>query len=91
MANQNSAKVCAERLSGDFNRGYTKAIRDIQGEFNGVQDDLMLHRKRFNYRLIARLLDLFLANRENFREDRAGFIRWNTKKEDLEFFDPKKS
>lgn len=79
-----------EWLSGDFNRGYTKAIRDIEDAFVYVQGDLTMHRKRFNFKLIVRLLELFLNNRENFRENRDGFIRWNTKEGSLEFFDPKK-
>lgn len=77
-----------ERLSGDYNRGYTKAIKDIEDVFVYVQDDLTMHKKRFNFKLIVRLLELFLNNRENFRENRDGFIRWNTKENNLEFFNP---
>lgn len=78
-----------ERLSGDFNRGYTKAIQDIEDVFVYVQCDLTGHKKRFNYKLIIRLLELFLKHRENFRENRDGFIRWNTKLNNLEFFERK--
>lgn len=78
-----------ERLSGDYNRGYTKAIKDIEDVFVYVQEDLTMHKKRFNFKLIVRLLELFLNNRENFRENRDGFIRWNTKENNLEFFNPK--
>lgn len=76
-----------ERLSGDFNRGYTKAIQDIEDVFVYVQEDLTQHKKRFNFKLIVRLLELFLRYRENFRENRNGFIRWNTKLNNLEFFE----
>lgn len=77
-----------ERLSGDFNRGYTKAIQDIEDTFVYVQHDLAGRNKRFNFKLIIRLLELFLNNRENFRENGDGFIRWNTKQEGLEYFNP---
>lgn len=76
-----------EWLSGDFIRGYTKAIKDIEDVFVYVQDDLTQHKKRFNFKLIIRLLELFLNNRANFRENRDGFIRWNTKLNNLEFFE----
>lgn len=75
-----------EHLSGQFNRGYTKAIQDIIDEFCNVQGDLQRHKKRFNFKLIVQLLQLFLKHRENFREDWGGFIRWNTQKETLEFY-----
>lgn len=78
-----------ERLSGDFNRGYTRAIQDIEDVFVYVQNDLEAHKKRFNFKLIVRLLELFLRYRENFRENRSGFIRWNTGLNNLEFFNPK--
>ena len=76
-----------EYLSGDFIRGYTKAIQDIEDVFVYVQKDLTQHKKRFNFKLIIRLLELFLRYRENFRENRDGFIRWNTKLNNLEFFE----
>lgn len=76
-----------ERLSGDFNRGYTKAIRDIEDAFLIVNNDLASRKKKWNFKLIVRLLELFLRYRENFRENRDGFIRWNTKEENLEFFE----
>lgn len=76
-----------ERLSGEFNRGYTKAIKDIEDVFCYVQEDLTRRKKRFNYKLIVRLLELFLRHRENFRENRDGFIKWNTKLNNLEFFE----
>lgn len=76
-----------EYLSGDFIRGYTKAIKDIEDVFVYVQDDLTQHKKRFNFKLIIRLLELFLNNRANFRENRDGFIRWNPKLNNLEFFE----
>lgn len=77
-----------ERLSGEYNRGYTQAIQDMKDTFYYVEDDLKEHKKRFNFKLIIRVIDLFLKHRENFRESRNGFIRWNTGKDNLEFYDP---
>jgi len=79
-----------ERLSGDFNRGYTKAIQDMEDVFVQVQQDLNGHKKRFNFNLIIRTVELFLKNRENFRENRDGFIRWNTTLNNLEFYIPER-
>ncbi len=76
-----------KRLSGDYIRGYTKAIKDIEDAFCCVQEDLSRRKMRWNYKLIVRLLELFLRYRENFRENRGGFIRWNTKLNNLEFFE----
>lgn len=76
-----------KRLSGDYIRGYTKAIQDIEDVFVYVQEDLKAHKKRFNFKIIIRLLELFLRHRRNFRENRNGFIRWNTKLNNLEFFE----
>lgn len=80
-----------ERLSGDFVRGYTKAIKDIEDVFVCVQDDLSVHKKRFDFKLIIRVLELVLRHRENFRENQDGFIRWNTKENNLEFFNPQET
>lgn len=80
-----------DRLSGDFIRGYTKAIQDIEDVFVYVQEDLNSRRKRFNFKLIIRLLELFLKHRENFRENGKGFIRWNKKLNNLEYFENLKS
>lgn len=77
-----------DRLSGDFNRGYTKAIQDITEVFTYVQDDLLYHKKRLNFKLAIEILKLCLHNRESIRENRSGFIRWNTQKQGLEFFTP---
>lgn len=80
-----------DRLSGDFIRGYTKAIQDIEDVFVYVQEDLNSRGKRFNFKLIIRLLELFLKHRENFRENGKGFIRWNKKLNNLEYFENLKS
>ena len=76
------------RLSREFNRGYAKAIRDITEEFQSVQRDLKWNHKNINYKFSIELLKLFLENRENFREDWEGFIRYNTGTKSLEFYQP---
>lgn len=77
-----------DRLSGDYNRGYTRAIQDVCEEVKGVQNNLIHYHKHLNFKLIIKVLELFLQNCENFREHRNGFIRWNVKKEELEFYKP---
>lgn len=79
-----------ERLSGEYNRGYTKAIMDMQEVFDYVNDDLVGHKKRMNYKLAKELLGCCLTNRERLRESMNGFIRWNGKDNKFEFFEPGK-
>ena len=74
------------RLSGEFNRGYTKAIMDIQEIMKYIQRGLRDHKRNLNYKLCMDALQLILENRENFREGMDGFIRYNTKTKELEFF-----
>lgn len=76
-------------LSGDFIRGYTKAIQDIKEVFAYVNADIAPRKVRWKYDLIVKLLDLFLEHRVNFRENRDGFIRWNTTLKNLEYFERK--
>lgn len=75
-----------ERLSGDYNRGYTKAIMDVTKVFEYVDRDLSGHKMRLTNKLALRLFQVILENREAIREQRDGFIRWNTRKKDLEYF-----
>lgn len=76
-----------DRLSGDFNRGYTKAIQDIIEHVEQSNADLRYHHKRMNEKLIISFLKCFLVNREKFREDWKGwFIRWNGQLNDWEIF-----
>lgn len=63
------------RLSGDFNRGYTKAIQDMIEVFDYVNDDLQHHHMRMNYAWAEKVLKCCLENREKLRENRNGFIR----------------
>lgn len=75
-----------EKLSGDFIRGYTKAIQDISEVFDYVNNDLKCHKKRLNNKLAKELLKCILENRENIREDKNGFIRWNCVLNKFEWF-----
>lgn len=45
-----------ERLSGDYIRGYTKAIQDMQEVFTYIQPDLKHHHKNLNGKLSLALL-----------------------------------
>ena len=77
-----------ERLSGDYNRGYTKAIMDIQEVFNYIQEDLKWHKKKLTPKLTSQLLNCCLHNRERLRESVNGFIRYNPRTMDFEFYEP---
>ena len=75
-----------EKLSGDYIRGYTKAIMDISEIFDYVSNDLKHHKKKLNDNLIKELLQCVLTNREKIRENKEGFIRWNCVKNKFEWF-----
>ena len=75
-----------ERLSGEYNRGYSRAIQDIIEIFEYIQSDLSFHKKRINAKLALRLLKVILTEREKIRDNWRGFIRWNTQKQDFEFY-----
>ena len=83
-----------ERLSGDYIRGYTKALLDFREIIRYVNCDLSYHKKRWNYTLFNKLLDCCIENRENLRETQSGlsdgFIRWNQNKNDFEYFERNK-
>lgn len=57
-----------ERLSGDYIRGYTKAVLDIIEIFEYIQSDLKFHHKNMNGKLSIMLLKTILKNREDIRE-----------------------
>lgn len=78
-------------LSGDYNRGYTKAILDIIDVIKHVKYDLSMHHKTLNAKLIDELMKLYLDNRAAIRDEiGGGFIRWNCKLNKLEFYTPPK-
>lgn len=66
-----------DKLSSDFNRGYTKAIMDTIKVFNSIESDLRHHHKTLTHKLSLELLNCILKNREPIREGRSGFIRYN--------------
>ena len=86
MDNINNTLSGLPRLSGDYNRGYTKAIQDVQEVFEYIEHDLAHHKKRLNNKLAKELLTCILINREKLREDRNGFIRWNCVTNQFEWF-----
>ena len=63
---------------------------DIQKEMKDIQRDLRDHKRNLNYKLCMDALQLFLENRENFREGMGGFIRYKTATKELEFFVPER-
>ena len=97
MKSINPKNIVIERLSWDFNRGYTKAIQDIMRELEQLDDDLRHNKLRMNYKWVQKFLECFLANREYFRDDMGigtGFIRTTFsnkgKRDCVEFYDPKR-
>lgn len=80
-------ELIMDRLSGDYNRGYTKAIQDIAKVVKYIQEDLTFHKKRLTPKLTEELLDCCLHNRERLRESVNGFIRYNSKGY-FEFYEP---
>lgn len=80
-----------ERLSGDYVRGYTKALMDLQEVFSYIKDDLRYHKKLMTATTAEAIIACCLKNREALREDLDGFIRYNDKvKGKFEFYSPKK-
>jgi 5'-deoxynucleotidase YfbR-like HD superfamily hydrolase len=75
-----------ERLSGDFNRGYTKALMDLTEVVKYIQDDLHDHHKRLTEKMFLELLSVCLENREKLRDNWGGFIRWNNKAGEFEYY-----
>lgn len=80
------------RLSGDYNRGYTQAIQDIQEIFRYIVPDLKHHHKSLNAKLSSELLQCILENRDKLRDQKfllvknQGFIRWNGSLNQFEYF-----
>lgn len=64
-----------DRLSGEYIRGYTKAIKDIIYVFEYMNNDLKANNIRMNYAWVEKILKCCLENREKIREDWGGFIR----------------
>lgn len=77
------------RLSGEFNRGYTKAIQDILDIFDYIQPDLRAHHKTISSKTAKEILRCCLINREKLRESINGFVRYNGQKNSFEFYEPK--
>ena len=57
-----------ERVSGDYIKGYTKAVQDTIEVFEYIQPDLKYHRKNLNGKLSLMLLKAILKHREEIRE-----------------------
>lgn len=75
-----------EKLSGDYIRGYTKAIQDITEVFRYIIPDLRHHHMNLNAKNSLRLLQVILENREQVRDNWNGFIRYNGVTKDFEWY-----
>lgn len=78
------------RLSGDFNRGYLRALLDLSETMPPLCDDLLRCRIPLRTKRIREMLGMYLKCREQLREQR-GFLRWNVKEKEFEWFDPNSS
>ena len=80
-----------DRLSGDWNHGYARAIQDIIKIFDSVTPELRRHKRTFSGKLARHLLDVILTERANIRDHiGGGFIRYNGQKDDFEYYIPEK-
>lgn len=76
-------------LSGDYIRGYTKALMDVQEMFRYLQQDAAFRGKQMNWKKIDQLMKCVIANRDAMRENSKGFFRWNKLHEKFEWFEGK--
>ena len=63
------------KLSGEFNRGYSRAITDIIEVCDYMNNDLKANGMRMNYQWVKKILQCCLENRDKLRENCDGFIR----------------
>ena len=82
-------------LSGEYNRGFTKAITMLINEYDGICNAVKHHNKRMTEKMTKQWLECVFENRENLREayfnDRYhGFIRWNSKTQKFEWYQPRR-
>lgn len=80
-----------EKLSRDYNRGYTRAIQDLISIFDYIRFDLEHHHKRMNSKIAMKLLQCCLNSSSKLRDNIGnGFIRYNDDKPELfEYYIPK--
>ena len=78
-----------ERLSGEFNHGYTQALKDMRELLPIIIEDLQTNRKRITRKLMAEYMECCINHREQLREEPNGFIRWNKQLNGFEYFSGK--
>lgn len=66
-----------DKLSGDYNKGFTKGIQKVLNGFDGFCSDLKYNNKRLTEKNVKDYLKCCLANRELLRDFDDSFIRWN--------------
>lgn len=73
-----------EKLSGDYVRGYTAALVDLQkmlADPDGLVKDMKNHKKRLNQKSLTELLNLCIRHRAILRENPFAFVRVNSNNE----------
>lgn len=76
------------KLSGDYIRGYTKALMDIQELLPTVIVDLKRFKRKLDGKHLNDFFKLIIEHRESLREETGGFIRFNWVKKELEWYEP---
>lgn len=79
-----------DKLSGDYIRGYTAAIRDCEEIVRGAVFDLAHHKKKLTEKRAEDLFKVVLEHRAEIREKQPGFVRYNSITGRFEFFNPDK-
>lgn len=74
-----------EPLIPGFNMGYTAALMDLEKLLPCAIADLKRAR-RLNEKQLSIALALFIDHREEIRNGSDGFVRWNFKKKELEWY-----
>lgn len=76
-----------ERLSGDYIRGYTKAIRDVEEIVISIHSALKIYKVKWSIKVIKELFECIMEHRAKIREQKNGFIRWNVVSKEFEWYE----
>lgn len=78
-----------ERLSGDYIRGYTKAIRDVEESVVSNLLALKVQKVKWSIKIIKELFECIMEHRAKIREKKNGFVRWNVISKKFEWYECK--
>ena len=78
------------KLSGDYIRGYTKALQDMEQILPPVMADLKRCHRKLEGKHLHDFFRIVIEHRESLREEWDGFIRFNNQKKELEWYVPER-